>query len=73
MAEHQAEENPEGRAVTQSEEWAMARSQQILAVDGLAEGQCGYCGVYRLDGHSPILHRTWCAAPHLDRTAVDEG
>lgn len=60
MAEHRAEEETEGPAVTQSEVLRKARVQQMLAVDGLAEGQCRWCGVYRLDGLPPILHRDDC-------------
>lgn len=61
MAEHRAEEETEGRAVTQSEEWAVARSQHLLAADGLAENQCPRCGAYRADGRVPILHREECS------------
>lgn len=60
MADHQAEEKREGPALTQSERWAKARSQALLAVDGLAENQCGVCGTYRMDGLPPVIHATDC-------------
>jgi hypothetical protein len=59
MAESTAEAPDEGRApqeVTQSDGWAKARTQHLLAVGGMAEGQCGYCGSYRADGLPPTLH-----------------
>jgi hypothetical protein len=64
MAESTAEAPDEGRApqtVTESDQWAKARTQQLLAVDGLAESQCTECGVYRLDGARPILHKRECS------------
>lgn len=63
MAESTAEAPDEGHAremVTDSEQWAKARSQQLLATDGLAEGQCPHCGSYRIDGMRPILHVAGC-------------
>lgn len=38
----------------------MARYQQAFAKIGEAHNQCPGCGVYRLDGNRPILHREDC-------------
>lgn len=38
----------------------MARHQQAFARIGEAENRCTGCGVYRLDGRPPILHREDC-------------
>jgi hypothetical protein len=48
-----------------TDEWTSyrrARVQQMLAHDGLAEGQCPACGSYRLDGAPPGVHQPWCTA-----------
>lgn len=38
----------------------MAQYQQAFAKIGEAVNQCVGCGVYRLDGDPPILHRADC-------------
>jgi hypothetical protein len=38
----------------------MARYQQAFAKIGEAVNQCAGCGVFRLDGDPPILHREDC-------------
>lgn len=38
----------------------MAQYQQAFARIGEAISQCPGCGVYRLDGRPPILHREDC-------------
>lgn len=45
-------------------ERAFSRQQQMLAVDGLAWGQCEECGSYALDGRPPVLHERGCS--HVD-------
>lgn len=60
MADPPAEEKALAASVTQSEWYAKARTQYLLARDGRAEGQCGYCGSCRADGLPPVLHYAAC-------------
>ena len=47
---------------------ALARYQQVFAKIGEAYNQCPGCGVFRLDGAPPILHREDCE----DRSDIGE-
>ncbi len=38
----------------------LAHDQQRLSRTGEAANQCPACGVFRIDGHPPTVHRTDC-------------